>query len=131
MTNNLLHINLDKSCFMHFPCKNKNLKIIGDCNEVTGESIDDDSLQVLIGESIIPQVNEVKFFGIIFDSKLCWNVHTEELYKRLKCAIAVIKHITPCIPKENYKTLYHRLFESHISYGISLYQFGEGFPSIS
>ena len=105
---------------MHFPHKNMNLKIIGECNEGTGESIDDDSLQVLIGESIIPQVNEVKFLGITIDSKLCCNAHTEELYKRLKCAIAVIKHITPCIPKENYKTLYHTLFESHISYGISV-----------
>ena len=121
MTRNLLHVNLDKSCFIHFPHKNKNLKIIGECNEGTGESIDNDSLQVLIGESIIPQVNEVKFLGITIDSKLCLNAHTEELYKRLKCAIAVIKHITPCIPKENYKTLYHTLFVSHISYGISVW----------
>ena len=100
---------------MHFPHKNKNLTVIGECNQGTGELIDNDSLQVLIGESIIPQVNEVKFLGITIDSKLCWNAHTEELYKRLKCSIAVIKHITPCIPKENYKTLYHTLFESHIS----------------
>ena len=73
----------------------------------------------MIFESIIPQVNEVKFLGITIDSKLCWNGHTEEMYKRFKCAITVIKHITPCIHKENYKTLYHTLFESHISYGIS------------
>ena len=106
---------------MHFPHKNKNLTVIGESNEGTGKSIDDDSLQVLIGESIIPQVNEVKFLGIITDRKLCRNAQTEELYKRLKCAIAVIKHITPCIPKENYKTLYHTLFESNISYGISVW----------
>ena len=35
MTSNLLHINLDKSCFMHFPHKNKNLTVIGECNEGT------------------------------------------------------------------------------------------------
>ena len=121
MTSNILHINLDKSCFIHFPHENKNLTVIGKCNEGTGELTDYDSLKVLIGESIIPQVNEVKFLGITIDSKLCWNAHTEELYKRLKCAIAVIKHITPCIPKENYKTLYRTLFESHISYGISVW----------
>ena len=66
-------------------------------------------------------MNEVKFLGITIDSKLCWNAHAEELYKRLKCAIAVIKHITPCIPKENYKTLYHTLFEYYISYSISVW----------
>ena len=77
MTSNLLHINLDKSCFMHFPHKDKNLTVIGECNQGTGELIDDDSLQVLIGESIIPQVNEVKFLGITIDSKLCWNAHTK------------------------------------------------------
>ena len=28
MTSNLLHINLDKSWFMHFPHKNKNLTVM-------------------------------------------------------------------------------------------------------
>ena len=84
MTSNLLHINLDKSCFMH---KNKNLTVISECNcnEGTGESIDDDSLQVLIGESIIQQVNEVKFLGITIDSMLCWNL--ERAHRRAVQAV--------------------------------------------
>ena len=44
-----------------------------------------------------------------------------ELYKRLKCAIAIIKRIKPYITNENLKTIYFTLFESHILYGISVW----------
>ena len=64
-------------------------------------------------------VDEVKFLGVTFDRKLSWNAQTEALYKRLKCAIAIIKSIKPYISNENLKTIYFTLFESHILYGIS------------
>ena len=74
-----------------------------------------------IGNSIIPEVDEAKFLGITFDGRLSWDKHVENLYKRLKSAIAVIKRIKPCIGKENFKTLYFTLFECHILYGISVW----------
>ena len=66
-------------------------------------------------------VNEVKFLGVTFDRKLSWNAHTDVVYKRLKCAIAIIKRIKPYIANENLKTIYFTLFESHLLYGISLW----------
>ena len=128
---NLLHINLDKSCYMYFPCKkpsqtnNKNEDSSSTTNqdsELENTATNNDIKSLLcIGNSIIPEVDEVKFLGIIFDERLSWDKHVENLYKRLKSAIAVIKRIKPCIGKENFKTLYFTLFECHILYGISVW----------
>ena len=124
---NMLHINLDKSCFMHFS-NNSNSNTFKDKNEndisETGRNkskVSNNKLNriLVIGDSQIPEVDSVKFLGVTFDRGLSWDKHTENLYKRLKCAIAVIKRIKPCITEENFKTLYYTLFESHLLYGIS------------
>ena len=126
MTCNLLHINLDKSCFMHFPHKTSSLN--GHIKQ-SSESDHSDSYEydiaespkLLIGDTNISMVDEVKFLGVTFDRKLSWNAQTEALYKRLKCAIAIIKRIKPYISHENLKTVNFTLFESHILYGISVW----------
>ena len=126
MTCNLLHINLDKSCFMHFPHKTSSLN--GHIKQ-SSESDHSDSYEydiaespkLLIGDTNISMVDEVKFLGVTFDRKLSWNAQTEALYKRLKCAIAIIKCIKPYITNANLKTICFTLFESHILYGISVW----------
>ena len=109
MLRNLLHINLDKSYYMHFsPPKNINL---------VGNSIPDTALY--IGNVKIKEVDEIKFLGVIIDKKLSWDAHITKLQKKLKAMIAVICRISPYIQPENYKALYHTLFESHLTYCIS------------
>ena len=123
---NLLHINLDKSCNMYFPLKilvklkikMKILVLLLIENTATNNDI---KSLLYIGKSIIPEVDEGKFLDITFDKRLSWDKHVENLYKRLKSAIAVIKRIKACIGKENFKTLYFTLFECHILYGISVW----------
>ena len=75
---------------------------------------------LLIGDERIPEVDSIKFLGVIFDRGLTWGKHTENLYKRLKYALAVIKRIKHCVTEQNFKTLYSSLFESHLCYGISV-----------
>ena len=57
--------------------------------------------------------------GVIIDENLKWDVHTKYLNSKLKCEIGKLNIIKKCIPKIAYKELYHTLFESHLSYGIS------------
>ena len=125
----MLHINLDKSCFMHFS-NSSNSNTLNEKNENdishTGRNkskVSNNKLDrnLVIGDSQIPEVDSVKFLGVTFDKGLSWVKQTENLYKRLKCAIAVMKRIKPCITKENFKTLYYTLFESHLLYGISVW----------
>ena len=127
---NMLHINLDKSCFMHFPCNETNVR--KDTNTMTEASNDNSSYvndnnnntrTLLIGDERILEVDSIKFLGVTFDKGLTWSKHTENLYKRLKCALAVIKRIKHCVTEQNFKTLYSSLFESHLCYGISVWYF--------
>ena len=127
MTCNLLHINLEKSCFMHFPNKTSNMT--DGINKQSSETENSDSCEddiaerphLLIGDTEISMVNEVKFLGVTFDRKLSWNAHTDGVYKRLKWAIAIIKRVKPYIANENFKTIYFTLFESHLLYGVSVW----------
>ena len=87
---NLLHMNLDKSCYMYFPCKkpsqtkNKNEDFSSTTNqdselENTASKNDIKSL-LYIGNSIIPEADEVKFLGITFDGRLSWDKHVQNFY---------------------------------------------------
>ena len=84
MTSNLLHINLDKSCYMVFPrAKSSTYK-----EPLTVIDVNDNAInrnEIVIGTIVIPKVDEVKFLGVTFDQNLSWGAHIESLYKRLKC----------------------------------------------
>ena len=58
---NKVHINLGKCCYMKF----RPISII------TETTLRDRIIK--IGETLIKQVSETKFIGIIFDDKLTWN----------------------------------------------------------
>ena len=114
MKSNLLHINLDKSYYMHFPPKAKAY------TGLTEHSILDTS--IYIGQVKIKEVKEIKFLGVTIDNKLSWDTHITYLAKKLRAMVAVINRISSYIQPKNYKTLYHTLFESHLSYCISVWE---------
>ena len=76
---------------------------------------------IYIGSTKITFETEVRYLGVILDSKLLWNVHIKFLVKKLKASIATIKRISANIPKGYLKSVYHTLFESHLIYGISVW----------
>jgi hypothetical protein len=45
----------------------------------------------------------------------------EYLHKKLKSATGIIRRIRHNIPKENYKSIYFALFESHMNYGLTTF----------
>ncbi len=107
MAANKLHINLLKCCYMHFKSK-------------PTESENDDEC-IMINNSEIEEVTETKFLGVIIDSELTWSSHIKYLNKKLKCNTGMLNRIKSFIPKHLHKTLYHTLFESHLSYGINVW----------
>ena len=109
---NRLHINLDKSCFMYFPPKPKYLFKKHIAADKCGKAVH-------IGQNAIKQVTEVKFLGVMPDPLINWNIQIQHLKKKLRTSFAVIKRISPFVPSINHKSLYHTLFESHLSYCIS------------
>ena len=120
MKSNLLHINLEKCCFMHFnPVKRLSNNNNNEQNGSEFSSEIDYTLQ--INGTIIPEVQETKFLGVIIDNKLSWIPHINKLHKKLKSASGLLNRISSIIPKEYYKSLYYALFESHMSYCISVF----------
>ena len=58
---------------------------------------------------------------ITIDDKLSWKPHIEILNKKLKSLCGRIYRIKRLLPEHLYKQLYHTLFESHLSYAISVW----------
>ena len=69
----------------------------------------------------IKQVSQIKFLGVTIDENLTWLPHIENLRKKLSMCHGTLKRIKTSIPKSLYKTMYHALFESHLTYGISVW----------
>ena len=59
--------------------------------------------------------------GVILDEQLSWEPHIESLCKRLKTNIGALCRLRHVVPKKLYNSLYHTLFESHLSYCISVW----------
>ena len=115
MLSNLLHINTSKCHYMYFK---PDLYSRNTC--ARSQPLDQDCNLHLNG-SIIKPVSCVKFLGVTIDENLTWIPHIENLKKKLACSQGVLYRIKDSIPKSLYKTIYHSLFESHLTYGISVW----------
>ena len=115
MLSNKLHINLVKSVFIHFkPNVNHEKRMTCARARVHGsENI------LLLNGSKVAKVDKVRFLGVIIDEQLNWESHIEYLEDKLNSCIVTIKRIKKFIPNNHFKKLYHSLFESHLTYGIS------------
>ena len=104
---NKLHINLKKCCYMYFsPSKHEN---------------SDQNRSLLLNDYEIKQVSETKFLGVIIDDKLNWGPHIKNLITKLRSCTGQICRIKHNIPQELHKDIYHTLFESHLTFAISVW----------
>ena len=71
--------------------------------------------------TIIKRVRQAKFLGVTIDDQLNWKPHIELLNRKLKSACGRIYRIKNCLPESLHKLIYHTLFESHLSYGITVW----------
>ena len=78
-------------------------------------------IEIYLGSVLLKEVTETRFLGVIFDPTLDCKAHIKSLLKKLKTSFAIIKRISSHIPPENHKNIYHTLFESHLSYCISVW----------
>ena len=104
---NKLHINMSKCCFIDFKSPKSD-------NE-------NENYALKIKTTKIKQVNEAKFLGVTIDENLNWNSHIKKLSKKLSCSAGILNLIKDNVPEELHKNLYYTLFESHLSYGITVW----------
>ncbi|KAL5266371.1 hypothetical protein ACHWQZ_G003709 [Mnemiopsis leidyi] len=111
---NKLHINMTKCCYVHFKPKT---------------SPPSDTQNVLSIDSFpIKKTASAKFLGVVIDEKRSWEPHINALRRKLNYASATLCRIRDSIPETLHKDLYHTLFESHMSYCISVW--GEASPTL-
>ena len=111
----MLHINLDKSIYIHFrPSYNITERLT--CAR-TMQYRQESALS--IAKHKLKRVDTVRFLGILINEKLNWELYIEHLVSKLKMTIVMLKCITKFIPKFEYRKLYESLFKSHMNYCIS------------
>ena len=115
MSSNLLHINLDKCCYMHFAPSSRGK------HDNSTTAPENEVVNITINNHVIREVTETRYLGVILDKKLSWLPHIAHLENKLKVAIGTIKRIRQYIPNKNIKSIYHSLFESHLLYCISVW----------
>ena len=121
MITNQLHINLSKCNYIYFQPK---FNVIDrDSCARTRQFIEKHSeqRQIYMNGTIIKQVSEIKFLGVILDENLSWMPHIDYLVKKLRSCVGTLSRIRHVVPKNLYINLYHTLFESHLTYGISVW----------
>ena len=109
---NKLHINMKKSCYMHFKPK---------CSNTESGNDHFVSTSIKINNYEIMEVEDTKFLGVTIDNQLSWLPHLKNLSKKLRCCSGQLNRINNYVPKSMHKSLYHTLFESHLSYGITVW----------
>ena len=100
MKSNFLHINMSKCCYIHFEPSKDNSGVCSRSLPFVGNS--DESKVLYINGVPIKEVEEVKFLGVVLDSKLNWSAHISYLIKKLRSAAAVLCRIRHWVPKDNY-----------------------------
>ena len=117
MVSNQLHINLGKCTYMHFkPFLNKVDRLTSARTNTYQHHITN---TIKVMGNRIKKVDKVRFLGVIIDDKLNWEPHIAYLGSKLLSCIVMIKRIRKCIPKAHHNSIYHSLFVSHLTYGIS------------
>ena len=124
MQSNLLHINLSKCNFMYFePNASRTL------NSIIGPYFTPIPSLTLNGLEI-KRVSEAKFLGVIIDEQLSWQPQIDSVSRKLASCIGALYRIQDHVPKALHKQLYHALFESHMTYCISVWG-GQSFNKLN
>ena len=113
---NKLHINLGKCCYLHFSPSKRSKK-------AADASIDeeDNDYVLMLNKEPIKQQQETKFLGVIIDDRLTWESHINKLVSKLSSCTGRISRIKQCLPQELLEVIYRTLFESHLTYGITIW----------
>ena len=117
---NKLHINLKKCCYMYFSPHNKcSTDKITDND--TNNDHDHNCQSLLLNDYKIKHVSETKFLGVTIDDRLNWGPHIKNMITKLRSCTGQIYRFKDNIPQELHKDIYHTLFESHLTFGISVW----------
>lgn len=66
----------------------------------------------------VNEIDHVKFLGVYLDPKLKWDVHIDNVAKRLRTSVFILRNLAASVSQSTIMSAYHSLFHSVMSYGI-------------
>ena len=102
---NRLSLNLDKTCYSLFGCRNEDLAVFN----------------LYVSGKAIRNVECCKYLGIFIDSELKWQEHIDFIHNKLVKFTSIFYKIRIKLPYEILKMIYFAFVHSHIFYGIEVY----------
>lgn len=103
---NLLTINITKTSYVVFKAKNKIIPPF-------------DPLK--IQNTQIQEKRHEKYLGLYLDSHLTWNIHIDNIKKKISSLMASLRPIVRCIPRKTRHDIYNSLVKSNLIYLIELW----------
>ena len=79
---------------------------------------DTPNMNVLVDNTVIPQVEQTKFLGIILERQLSCRNHTNTLYNKIIANKLLLLKSKRFISNEGLRSIYYGHIHSHISYGL-------------
>ena len=86
------------------------------------------NVTIKIDDKKIEPSSHVKYLGILIDSFLNWNFHSDELPTKLSRAIGMLAKIRHYINEKTLTMVYHGIFSSLLLYGSQIW--GESNQSV-
>ena len=99
---NKLSLNLDKTHFMLFSPRQKN--------------VDHLNFNIYLNDSPIQQVETTKFLGVIIHRNLVWNKHIDQICNKISKSTAIIRKACPVLSQNSLKMLYSTLVLPYLNY---------------
>ena len=65
--------------------------------------------------------NNAKYLGITIQDNLGWEIHVNNLLKKLRRSVAILSKVRHYAPKWLIRTICHSLFNSHMIYGCQMW----------
>ena len=81
----------------------------------------DCSMNVLLKNDAIEQVNNIKYLGVIIDSNLTWNEHVSALCKNLSFKVSRLSRTRSVATKDLLLTIYNSIIQPTIDYAITVW----------
>jgi len=104
-----------------FSKNNLRLNIAKTCYTLFSKRIKDQNLFIQLEGSPIPQVDEVKYLGVLLDKDLSFSAHCHYVKSKLVKLTSVFYYISRFINIEDAKTIYFAYALPYIQYGIEVF----------
>ena len=84
-------------------------------------SISNLKLKLCIDNTVIEQVSEFNFLGLMLDECLTWNSHIQKISGKISIVNGTLTRLKKFLPCDVLKVIYNALVQPHLNYGILLW----------